>query len=266
MAAVTRTPRSRGAMTGVLLVLLGVWGGLVPFIGPYFHYAYTPDKALAYTTGRLYLSIVPGAAALLGGLLVLGTRSRGVGVFGGLLAVLGGAWFIVGASFTAVVLKRPSISPGIPVGISATRTFSEQLGFFVGLGILIVFLAAIAMGRFSLVGVKDAALADDSLLVDGGYPAAPGDHVPAADQDRTVTTYPYSAGGGQYQGSGAAGQYQGAAGQYQGGGGQYQGTGGDYQGGGGQYQGTGGDYQGGGGQYQQPDPGAPTRQYPPSSG
>ena len=60
MASVTRIPRSRGGVTGVLLIILGAWGGLVPFVGPYFHYAYTPDKAWAYTSGRLYLSIVPG--------------------------------------------------------------------------------------------------------------------------------------------------------------------------------------------------------------
>jgi len=39
-------------MTGLLLVLLGAWGGLIAFIGPYFHYAYTPDSAWTYTSGR----------------------------------------------------------------------------------------------------------------------------------------------------------------------------------------------------------------------
>jgi hypothetical protein len=59
MAGMLRIPRTRGAVSGVLLILLGVWGGLVPFVGPYFHYAYTPDRAWAYTSGRLWLSIVP---------------------------------------------------------------------------------------------------------------------------------------------------------------------------------------------------------------
>jgi len=52
MAGKLRVPRSRGAMTGLLLVLLGAWGGLIAFIGPYFHYAYTPDSAWTYTSGR----------------------------------------------------------------------------------------------------------------------------------------------------------------------------------------------------------------------
>ena len=40
-----RMRRSRGALSGFLLVLLGLWGALIPFIGPDFHYAYTPDAA-----------------------------------------------------------------------------------------------------------------------------------------------------------------------------------------------------------------------------
>ena len=37
---VLRLPRTTGAMSGLLILLLGVWGGLIPFIGPYFHYAF----------------------------------------------------------------------------------------------------------------------------------------------------------------------------------------------------------------------------------
>ena len=50
MAGMLRVPRSRGVLSGFLLLLLGVWGGLIAFVGPYFHYAYTPDHAWAYTT------------------------------------------------------------------------------------------------------------------------------------------------------------------------------------------------------------------------
>ena len=89
MAGVTRIPRTRGAVSGVLLILLGAWGGLAPFVGPYFRFAYTPDKAWAYTSGRLWLSVVPGAAALLGGLLVTIASHRAVGCVGAFAAALG---------------------------------------------------------------------------------------------------------------------------------------------------------------------------------
>ena len=62
--------RSRGAFSGFLLMLLGLWGALIPFIGPYFHRAYTPDKAWTYNTGRLWLELLPGAAVFVGGRLL----------------------------------------------------------------------------------------------------------------------------------------------------------------------------------------------------
>ena len=47
-----RVVRSRGALSGFLLLLLGIWGALIPFVGPYFHYAYSPDSAWTWTAGR----------------------------------------------------------------------------------------------------------------------------------------------------------------------------------------------------------------------
>lgn len=141
----------RGGVSGIMLMLLGAWGALIPFVGPYFDYAYTPDKTWAYTSGRLWLSIVPGAAAFLGGLLVV--ASARVGAFGGLLAAAGGAWFVVGQSIIAVAFSHSSITPGTPVTVSGATfstnimRFLEGLGFFYGLGVLIVFFAALAIGR-----------------------------------------------------------------------------------------------------------------------
>ena len=74
--------RSRGVLSGILLALLGIWGGLIPFIGPYFHYAYTPDKAWTYNTGRLWLEILPGAAVFIGGILLMIATGRHVALFG----------------------------------------------------------------------------------------------------------------------------------------------------------------------------------------
>lgn len=165
MAGVTRIPRRRGSLCGLLLVVLGAWGGLAPFVGPYFKFAFTPDKAWAYTTGRLYLSIIPGAAALLGGLLVLITRSRPLGMLGGLLAAAGGAWLAVGHGVTSTLLRRPSIRMGTPLtrgGTAGTGALTgyqelELLAFFVGLGVLIAFVGALAIGRFSVLGPVEEA-------------------------------------------------------------------------------------------------------------
>lgn len=142
---------SRGRGIGGLLMLLGAWGAVIPFVGPYFNYAFTPDKTWAYTSGRLWLSIVPGAAAFLGGLLVL--ASDAMAAPGAFLAALGGAWFVLGQSIVAEAFTGSSISSGTPVAAGsttfgpATMKFFEGLGFFYGLGVVIVFFAALAMGR-----------------------------------------------------------------------------------------------------------------------
>jgi hypothetical protein len=157
MTGTLRVRRTRGALSGVLLVLLGLWGALIPFIGPYFHYAYTPDKAWDYTTGRLWLEILPGLAVLVGGVFVLGSRHRLVGVFGAWLAAAGGAWFAVGGLVAAHWTSLPSA--GSPVG-GATRMVLEQIGFFTGLGVAIAFLAGLAMGRFTVVAARDIVTAE----------------------------------------------------------------------------------------------------------
>jgi hypothetical protein len=134
--------------SGCLLMLLGAWGALVPFVGPYFGYAYTPDKAWAYSTGRLWLSVLPGAAAFLGGFVVSVSRASRPGAF---LAVLGGVWFVVGVPI--IQLIQPASGPGSPATVTnavfhpATMHFLESLGFFYGLGVAIVFFAALALGR-----------------------------------------------------------------------------------------------------------------------
>ena len=159
MTPIARIPRTRGAFSGVLLVLLGAWGGLVAFIGPYFHYAYTPDKAWVYTTGRLWLEILPGVATVLGGLLVLGSARRHTAMFGAFLAALGGAWFVVG-NLVSTLWNNGTPQAGVPAGTGLTRLAAENLGFFTGLGVLIVFFAALALGRFAVVGVREAAMVE----------------------------------------------------------------------------------------------------------
>ncbi len=156
MTGMLRVPRSRGALNGVLLVLLGIWGGLIAFVGPYFHYAYTPDTAFTYTTDRLWLEILPAAGAVLGGLILGGTASRPAAIVGAWLAALSGAWFVLGGSLST--LWHTGGSAGQPVGNNLHRVV-EQIGFFTGLGLVIVFLAAVALGRFTVIGVRERRLA-----------------------------------------------------------------------------------------------------------
>jgi hypothetical protein len=195
-------PRSRGAICGVLLILLGLWGGLAPFVGPYFHFGVMPDKAWAYNSGRLYYSIVPGGAVLLGGILVVVTRNRAIGVAGGLLAALGGIWFGLGEGIVLDVLKKTSIVIGAPIGAGSTagggfapavspvpiRVYLEQITLFGGLGLLIVLVGALAVGRFSMLAAKDLAEDEESYA-----PSTPVSPLPMRVAATAATPFPSEA-------------------------------------------------------------------------
>jgi len=145
-------PPSRGAVSGFLLILLGAWGALIPFIGPYFNFAYTPDQEWTWTAARGWLEVLPGAATAAGGLLLLASGNRAIAIFGGWLAVLGGAWFVVGRTFAAL----GSIGdPGTPVASTDTMRAWLEVAYFVGLGAVIVFLGALALGRLSVRSLRD---------------------------------------------------------------------------------------------------------------
>jgi hypothetical protein len=148
--------RSRGAFSGFLLILLGLWGALIPLVGPYFNYAYTPDKAWTYNTGRLWLELLPGAAVFLGGVLLMVARSRHTALFGALLAAAAGAWFTLGTVLSPLWNHHIPMG-GSPASSSVYMRIMEQLGFFTALGVVIVFVAAAALGRIASVpsGIRE---------------------------------------------------------------------------------------------------------------
>jgi hypothetical protein len=154
----TRTlSRSRGATSGILLVLLGAWGALAPFVGPYFNFTYTPDTAWHWTAARGWFQVLPGAVAFVAGLLLLFGRGRAVTLLGAWLGILAGAWFVIGPPLSAELTLG---NLGVPLGTSSGQRAAETLGLFTGLGAVILFLAAAAFGRLSVVTVRDLRLAE----------------------------------------------------------------------------------------------------------
>lgn len=160
--------RSRGAASGLLLILLGAWGALIPFIGPLFDFAFSPDQAWTWTTGRGWLEVLPGVVTVLGGLLLLVSGNRATAMLGGWLAVAGGAWFVIGR-----VLAGPLGigDPGVPVAATEAKRVALELTYFYGLGALIVFLGAAALGRISVRSVRDVEWADRSATAVAPQPA-----------------------------------------------------------------------------------------------
>jgi hypothetical protein len=168
--AVTRRARGqiarrRGALIGLILIILGAWGALIPFIGPYFHFAYTPDHAWHWTASRGWLEVLPGVVTAFGGLLVLTSSSRATAVLGAWLAAAGGAWFAVGTSFEPIFHTG---AIGLPASSSSALRVLESIGFFYGLGVVIVFFAATASGRLSVRSLADIHVAQRELDEEAG--------------------------------------------------------------------------------------------------
>jgi hypothetical protein len=149
-------PRSRGAVSGLLLLILGAWGAVAPFVGPYLHLAYTPGQAWVWNTARAWLEVFPGAIVAAGGFLLLISGNRVTAMFGGWLAVIAGAWFIVGRTL-APTLGLGDI--GQPMAATDAKRAIVEIVYFSGLGALIVFIGGAVLARVTIRTARDVELA-----------------------------------------------------------------------------------------------------------
>jgi hypothetical protein len=148
----------RGVPSGILLVLLGAWVAIIPFVGPLFDYSIGSTEAWTWQTGWLWLNVLPGAAAILAGLVMLGTfRRMSIGSAGVLAAVAGG-WIVV-APQVSRVWNDGFPASGAAYG-SADRQVLEVLGYFLLSGLLIALIGAFSAGRSSVESVRDVEVDD----------------------------------------------------------------------------------------------------------
>ena len=154
-------PRSRGAASGFLLILLGIWGALIPFVGPLFNFAFSPDREWVWTAARGWLEVLPGVATVVGGLLLLSSRNRFTAMLGAWLTVFAGAWFVVGRAL-AGPLGLGDV--GTPIAATESGRVGLELAYFYGLGALIIFLGGIALGRLSIRSARDVRYAQRSAM------------------------------------------------------------------------------------------------------
>jgi hypothetical protein len=173
-------PRSRGAVSGLLLVILGGWGALVPFVGPYFHFAYPPGQAWVWSTARAWLEVFPGVTAAVGGFLLLVSGNRATAMFGGWLAVIAGAWFVVGRTL-ASTLRLADV--GNPIAATDAKRAAIEIASFSGLGALIVFVGGAVLARVSARMARDVAYARNAEPVPA---ATDSDNVFTANAATTV--------------------------------------------------------------------------------
>jgi hypothetical protein len=136
----------------------------------------------------MWLEVLPGVVTLIGGIVVLISRFRPAAVLAAWLATLAGAWFAVGHLIGAAWTSIPS--SGAPVG-GATRAAMEQLGLFTGLGVVILFVAALVLGRFTVIAAGDkstAARGAPADRADARGTATTSEPVPAGSAAATQTS------------------------------------------------------------------------------
>jgi hypothetical protein len=141
-----RIPRTKGALTGVAIIALGVWAGLIPFVGPYFDYQIGTTDTWDWSSNRFVLEVLPAATAVVGGLFLLGAATRVSASAGGWLALASGIWLVIGPTMS-MLWEDGELGTGAAIGDTGTRV-AEWIGFFYGPGVLIAALAAFALGRF----------------------------------------------------------------------------------------------------------------------
>jgi hypothetical protein len=143
-------------LVGLTILIGGIWGGIIPFVGPYFHFTLGPDKAWTWTTGRLYLDVLPAIIAVVGGLLLLGAGPWAAGRLGALMGVVAGVWFVVGPDLSLLWKTGGELGAGHG---SRVVQMLERLSFHTGLGVLMAALAAYALP--GLLGYRREAVATE---------------------------------------------------------------------------------------------------------
>ena len=139
-------PATGLGMLGVLTLLVGAWGGIVPFVGPLFGFTADGSVAWYWNMPHALLWLAPGAAAVMAAAVMLGALPRtGLGrmsaLWAGGLTVLAGAWFVIGPEAWPVMVRSAGVfAPG-----GAMRSFLHMIGYSFGPGVLLIAFGALTM-------------------------------------------------------------------------------------------------------------------------
>lgn len=135
----------RARVAGLLVFLLGLWGGIVAFVGPLIHLG-VGLPAWTWTRGFGELQVTAAAACVVGGLLLMsgGSLAR----LGGWLGVVGGAWFVLGPVFAPLWnLSAPAAVPR-PGWAAVERV----LAYHTGTGLVALLVSAAVLGTVARMG------------------------------------------------------------------------------------------------------------------
>lgn len=173
---------------GFLTILISAWGGIIPYVGPAFGYSADGTGSWHWSLAHTVLALIPGVIGVFVGTLILGeTRGLTVGrgrtslTLAGLLAVLCGAWFIVGPSAWPVI----TTSSGYFVAASPLRALANVVGYSLGTGVILASLGGFAIGwaaRHQPMQTVTTSGAQPDLPVTTPAPAAPPEQQPIVQE------------------------------------------------------------------------------------
>ncbi|MGB2951937.1 MAG: hypothetical protein WBB74_00935 [Gaiellaceae bacterium] len=136
---------------GLMILLLGVWGGIVPYVGPDFDYP-RGASAWQWTSTAWQLNLTAGALAVVGGLILAGAIFRAGAALGALASIVAGAWFVLGPVFTPVWHGGTTL--GTLANGSTWMKVWVPLGYHYGTGLLIATFGALALGLLTVAAVR----------------------------------------------------------------------------------------------------------------
>src|ERR687886_2523057 len=148
MALFRRTPTTRAWTPkaipfGLLIALLGAWVIVAALIGPMFNFGFFNDHSWNWSTKQWELQLIPGAVAVLGGLLLM-APSAGSGSLGALLAFAAGGWLVV-SPVLYPLWSSGNVHTFGTEGMKALR----WIGHFYGPGGLILYFSGVGHGLLS---------------------------------------------------------------------------------------------------------------------
>ena len=153
---------------GVVAVLAAAWGGIVPYVGPLFGFSADGAGSWHWNLAHAMLALVPGAIGVLLGFFVI-AESRGVVIgkgrlslaMAGTLLILCGAWFAIGPYAWPVLTNNGMYFNSA----SHLRFLTYELGYSVGVGLVLVMCGAFVAGWASRHSPNSAVVADSAAPV-----------------------------------------------------------------------------------------------------
>lgn len=147
------------AFAGAAALIVGAWGALAGYLGPYFGYRPVAQHVWVGNLQNGLLHLLPGAVAAVAGLMLLAMGPARRSVRGGafmlpaVLLLAAGAWFVIGPVAWPVFEHGPAFHHVL----SASRNLLDVAGSSYAPGLFLVMLGGMALkaGMVPLVAVDD---------------------------------------------------------------------------------------------------------------